>query len=412
MRIALKDTLTVSEITSYIKQLVDGDEVLSYAAVSGEISNFKAHYASGHLYFSLKDEGAQMKAVMFRSAAATLDFEPKDGEAVKAYGRISVYPQGGQYQLYVTRLVRDGAGSLWQQYERLKKQLEAEGLFEESRKKPLPRFPRRVGVITSKTGAAVRDIISVMTRRWPLAEIVFCGASVQGTEAPAELRRALALMIEKGKVDTVIIGRGGGSIEDLWAFNDEMLVRDIATCPIPIISAVGHETDFTLSDFAADVRAPTPSAAAELAVPDRAEYTARLAALDSSMKNSFISRISDLRQYIDSLAGRGVMRSPLGSIEWRRKELESIHRLLMSRMEKIKTQKNARLTALVSGLNALSPLNVIDRGYVLASDGEGRTVQGAGSLKAGDELILRFADGIAEATVTNTELFYGDEKNG
>ncbi|MBQ5649295.1 MAG: exodeoxyribonuclease VII large subunit [Clostridia bacterium] len=337
----MKDTLTVTEITEYIKQLVDGDEVLSYAAISGEISNFKAHYASGHLYFSLKDDGAQIKAVMFRSAAASLDFQPQDGEAVKAYGRVSVYPQGGQYQMYVTRLVRDGAGALWKKYEQLKKQLESEGLFDESRKRPLPRFPKRVGVITSRTGAAVRDIISVLTRRWPMTEIVFCGASVQGTDAPAELRAALRLMAEKGNVDTVIIGRGGGSIEDLWAFNDEMLVRDIAAYPIPIISAVGHETDFTLSDFAADMRAPTPSAAAELAVPDRAEYISRIAALDGRMNNSLVSRINDLRQYIDSISSRGVMRSPLASLEWRKKDLLSKSELLHTRIEAIKNQKQA-----------------------------------------------------------------------
>ena len=404
----MKDTLTVTEITEYIKQLVDGDEVLSYAAISGEISNFKAHYASGHLYFSLKDDGAQIKAVMFRSAAASLDFQPQDGEAVKAYGRVSVYPQGGQYQMYVSRLVRDGAGALWQKYEQLKKQLESEGLFDESRKRPLPRFPKRVGVITSRTGAAVRDIISVLTRRWPMTEIVFCGASVQGTDAPAELRAALRLMAEKGNVDTVIIGRGGGSIEDLWAFNDEMLVRDIAAYPIPIISAVGHETDFTLSDFAADMRAPTPSAAAELAVPDRAEYISRIAALDGRMNNSLVSRINDLRQYIDSISSRGVMRSPLASLEWRKKDLLSKSELLHTRIEAIKNQKQAALTTLASGLNALSPLSIIDRGYLLATDDGGKTVTSVSDVKVGDSVKLRFTDGYAVTRVENTEPLNGE----
>ena len=404
----MKDTLTVTEITEYIKQLVDGDEVLSYAAISGEISNFKAHYASGHLYFSLKDDGAQIKAVMFRSAAASLDFQPQDGEAVKAYGRVSVYPQGGQYQMYVTRLVRDGAGALWQKYEQLKKQLESEGLFDESRKRSLPRFPKRVGVITSRTGAAVRDIISVLTRRWPMTEIVFCGASVQGTDAPAELRAALRLVAEKGNVDTVIIGRGGGSIEDLWAFNDEMLVRDIAAYPIPIISAVGHETDFTLSDFAADMRAPTPSAAAELAVPDRAEYISRIAALDGRMNNSLVSRINDLRQYIDSISSRGVMRSPLASLEWRKKDLLSKSELLHTRIEAIKNQKQAALTTLASGLNALSPLSIIDRGYLLAADDGGKTVTSVSDVKVGDSVKLRFTDGYAVTRVENTEPLNGE----
>ncbi len=408
----MKDTLTVTEITEYIKQLVDGDEVLSFAAVSGEISNFKAHYASGHLYFSLKDDGAQIKAVMFRSSAASLDFQPKDGEAVKAYGRISVYPQGGQYQLYCTRLVRDGAGALWQKYEELKKQLETEGLFDESKKRALPKFPKKVGVITSKTGAAVRDIISVLTRRWPMAEIVFCGASVQGVDAPTELRQALKLMAEKGGVDTVIIGRGGGSIEDLWAFNDELLVRDIAAYPIPIISAVGHETDFTLSDFAADVRAPTPSAAAELAVPDMAEYVSKISALDTRMTNILFSRINDLRQYVDSLASRGVMRSPVGVVEWRRKELLSKKELLFSRIAEIKTKKSASLASLASGLNALSPLSVIDRGYLLATDADGKTVSSVADVSSGDVIKLRFTDGNAVTRVENTEPLKGEEQNG
>ncbi len=408
----MKDTLTVTEITEYIKRLVDSDEILSFAAVSGEISNFKAHYASGHLYFSLKDDGAQIKAVMFRSSAASIDFEPRDGEAVKAYGRISVYPQGGQYQLYCTRLVRDGAGALWQKYEELKKQLETEGLFDESNKRPLPKFPKKVGVITSKTGAAVRDIVSVLTRRWPMAEIVFCGSSVQGADAPSELRSALRLMAERGGVDTVIIGRGGGSIEDLWAFNDEMLVRDIAAYPIPIISAVGHETDFTLSDFAADVRAPTPSAAAELAVPDRSEYVARIAAIDSRIANALYSRINDLRQYVDSLSSRGVMRSPLGAVEWRRKDLLAMRELLFTRMASIKKQKDAALVSLVSGLNALNPLNVIDRGYILASDADGKTVSSIRDINEGDLIKLRFSDGNVVTRVENTEPLKGEDLNG
>ena len=241
-----------------------------------------------------------------------------------------------------------------------------------------------------------------------MTEIVFCGASVQGTDAPAELRAALRLMAEKGNVDTVIIGRGGGSIEDLWAFNDEMLVRDIAAYPIPIISAVGHETDFTLSDFAADMRAPTPSAAAELAVPDRAEYISRIAALDGRMNNSLVSRINDLRQYIDSISSRGVMRSPLASLEWRKKDLLSKSELLHTRIEAIKNQKQAALTTLASGLNALSPLSIIDRGYLLATDDGGKTVTSVSDVKVGDSVKLRFTDGYAVTRVENTEPLNGE----
>jgi len=407
----MKDSLTVTELNNYIKGLVEGDDVLSFAAVSGEISNFKEHYASGHLYFSLKDENAQLKAVMFRSAAQTLEFPLKDGEAVIAYGRIGVYTQGGQYQLYCTRIVRDGAGKLWEQYEKLKKQLESEGLFSPERKRPLLRFPRRVGVITSKTGAAVRDIISVMTRRFPAAQIVFCGSSVQGTDAPRELRAALKTVIEQGNVDTIIIGRGGGSIEDLWAFNDEGLVRDIAACPIPVISAVGHETDFTLCDFAADVRAPTPSAAAELAVPDRSELIYQVNSLDSKLRRNIASRISDIRQYIDALSSRPVMRSPLGSLEKRRAELQNAERLLRLNAQRISSNKKALLSSLVSGLNALNPLNVLDRGYALVTDKDRGAVSSVMALGAGDKIGLRFADGTAEATVDSTTYTDG-ENNG
>jgi len=396
----LKDTLTVSEVTAYIKTLVDRDEVLSYAAISGEISNFKAHYATGHLYFSLKDTGAQIKAVMFRSAASKLEFAPKDGDSVKAYGRISVYPQGGQYQLYCESLVPDGMGALWLEYERLKKQLESEGLFDQERKKALPTYPKRVGVITSKTGAAVRDVISVLTRRMPSVQIVFCGASVQGDDAPGELRAALSNMINNGNVDVIIIGRGGGSAEDLWAFNNELLVRDITASPVPVISAVGHETDFTLSDFAADVRAPTPSAAAELAVPDASELADKVAAYEKRIKNSIISRINDLAQYVDSLASRGVMQSPVASLEMKRKSIDASYQLLCTGMKRIMSEKNHSISVAVSSLNALNPLNVLERGYMLGSL-NGKAVQSISQLTSGDKIDLRLSDGSVQAEILN-----------
>ncbi|MGN1473322.1 MAG: exodeoxyribonuclease VII large subunit [Eubacteriales bacterium] len=408
----MKDTLTVTEVTEYLKGLIEQDEILSFAAISGEISNFKAHYASGHLYFSLKDEGAQLRCVMFRSDAQSLDFTPKDGAAVRVYGRIGVYPRDGQYQLYVKRMLPDGAGALWEQFERLKKQLEAEGLFAESRKRPIPTMPRRVGVITSRTGAAVRDIFSVLSRRFPAAEIVFCPASVQGAEAPRELRAALRTVIEQGECDVIIIGRGGGSAEDLWCFNDEKLVRAIAASPVPVISAVGHETDYTLSDFAADLRAATPSAAAELAVPDRAELMKKNRLLAARLHAAMEKKLADARQYLDGLSSREVMQGPLGALSRRREELEARYRLLCGSVRRIEAEKKTLLASLSSALDAMSPLAVLKRGYLLASDSDGGAVTEAAFLQKGDRLNLRFSDGRALVAVEKTYRTEGENENG
>ncbi len=261
--------VTVSFLNDYIKQLISSDEGLQAVFVCGEISNFTAH-RSGHLYFSLKDENSLIKTVMFRSAASSLRFRPQSGMRVLVYGNVSVYTRDGQYQLYVSHMEPDGIGALALQYEQLKANLQAEGLFDQARKKPLPTFPSKIGVITSPTGAAVRDIMTVLRRRYPIASVLLYPASVQGAEAPPELIRAMQHMAHTD-VDVIIIGRGGGAPEDLFAFNDEALVRTVASCPIPVISAVGHEVDFTLCDFAADMRAATPSAAAEIAVPDLTE---------------------------------------------------------------------------------------------------------------------------------------------
>ena len=265
------NVLSVSQITGYLKSLLEGDPNLNPVFISGEISNFTDHYRSGHLYFSLKDEKAVLKAVMFSSSARRLRFRPSDGMKVLCRGRISLYEASGQYQLYVDDMQPDGLGTLNLAYEQLKTRLEKEGLFDAARKRPIPRYPRRVGVITSPTGAAVRDICQILGRRWPMAEIVFCPVLVQGEEAAPQLVEALARMNRVDGVDTIIIGRGGGSLEDLWAFNEESVARAVAASKIPVISAVGHETDFTICDFVADLRAPTPSAAAELAVPDQME---------------------------------------------------------------------------------------------------------------------------------------------
>jgi len=264
--------LTVTQLNEYVKMLLDSDALLGSGIwVRAEISNFKHHYGTGHFYFSLKDDGALVRAVMFRFNAQKLAFEPKDGMRVLVHGKVSAFVRDGQYQLYVDDIVPDGKGALYFAFEQLKKKLEAEGLFEESRKRPLPRFPEKIGIVTSPTGAAIRDMINILGRRYPCAELFLYPALVQGPEAPADLMAGLKFFAEKKRVDVIIIGRGGGSVEDLWAFNNEQLAYAVAASPVPVISAVGHESDFTICDFVADKRAPTPSAAAELAAPDRME---------------------------------------------------------------------------------------------------------------------------------------------
>ena len=263
--------LTVTQLNEYIKGILDHDPRLTDVYLRGEISNFKNHYSTGHYYFTLKDEGGMIRAIMFRSSAVKLAFLPEDGMKVVAHGRISAFVRDGQYQIYCDSMEPDGIGALYIAYEQLKRKLEAEGLFDPSRKKPLPKIPSRVGIITSATGAAIRDMINVCGRRFPFAELVLYPSLVQGPDAPAQLIDGVRYFNEKQSVDVIIIGRGGGSIEDLWAFNNEDLAREIAASAIPVISAVGHETDFTICDFVADRRAPTPSAAAELAVPETEE---------------------------------------------------------------------------------------------------------------------------------------------
>ena len=408
----LEAALTVSQVNQYLKDLMEGDPVLSSVAVEGEISNFKRQYPSGHLYFSLKDAGGQLRCVMFRSSAASLEFEPKDGDAVRAYGRITVYPRDGSYQLYCFRLLRSGAGALWEQYEKLKKKLTEEGILDPARHRPLPAFPKTVGVITSRTGAAVRDIFSVLKRRFPSVQIVFCAASVQGAEAPRELRAALARMQEAGNADVILIGRGGGSAEDLWAFNDEGLCRDIAACRVPVISCVGHETDFTLADFAADCRAPTPSAAAELAVPDAEELLRRIGTDHRRLVRSMEGKLADRRQWLDSLAGRPVLKSPTASLEARRKDLVLRGQTLRDAIRRIQNGKATRFSELSAALSALDPLAVLARGYSFAADEDGATVMKAGDVVPGEKLVLRFVDGSVKATADEIRIFEEKENAG
>ena len=354
--------LTVSQVTAYIKRLIERDEVLAQVSVRGEISNFTRH-ASGHLYFSLKDEGSQIRAVCFRGAAGKLGFDPANGQRVIAHGSIGVYEPRGEYQIVVQVMQPDGAGELAEALARLRAKLEAEGLFEPSRKRPLPRLPGRIALVTSPTGAAVRDLVSVISRRYPPAELLVVPTIVQGEAAPESIVRSLQMATARGDVDLVIVGRGGGSLEDLWGFNDERVVRAIFACPVPVISAVGHETDFTLADDVADLRAPTPSAAAELAVPDVRELIAEARGYAERARKAVAMSLAGMSARLEAVAARPVLVRALAMIEplWQRVDDASARaaRAVSRALER----GQARLAAAAGTLRALDPGRVFERGY-------------------------------------------------
>ncbi len=389
--------LTVSQITQYIKSMFSSDVLVQSISVRGEISNLVER--GGHMYMTLKDEGAVIKAVIFRSSLARIKFRPENSMKVVAHGRINVYEQSGQYQLYVDMLEPEGIGALAQAYEQLKKKLEAEGLFDVKYKKKLPQIPRTVGVITSPAGAAVRDIINVMTRRFPRAKMVLYPSLVQGEGAARDLVEALRYFNKTSSVDVIIIGRGGGSIEDLWAFNDENLAREIFASRIPVISAVGHESDFTICDFVADMRAPTPSAAAELAVPDASELSAKILALESRLKASLSGRVVRARKELDSLMSRRVMRSPSVILDDKNMRLATITEKLEGTYGKIVADKRSQFLQKISQLEALSPLAVLSRGYSVAFDEKGALVKSVSDVKSGEKITLRVSDGRINAEV-------------
>jgi len=393
--------LSVSQVNEYLKMMMDGDRVLSNILVRGEISNFKL-YSSGHAYFTLKDETGQLKAVMFRSYAARLPFLPTDGMRVIAHGRISVYEASGQYQLYADELQPDGAGSLALRFEQLKNKLQSEGLFDEARKKPIPAMPIRIGVITSPSGAAVHDIMNILGRRFPLSEMILFPSAVQGAEAPAQLISGIEFFGMSGIVDVIIIGRGGGSAEDLWAFNDEALAYAIAACPVPVISAVGHESDFTICDFVADKRAPTPSAAAELAVPDRENLLLLLREKQGRFCASLEKRLKEERRALSQLASSYVFRHPERMLDDLRVKLADTEEDLLAALGAALLQKKNALQKDIVKIESLSPLSVLSRGYAVASLGD-KTVQSVKDAETGDCLNIRFSDGVLYATVDGKE---------
>lgn len=392
-----RDRLSVSQLNQYLKMLMDGDPILSRLSVWGEISNFKAH-SSGHFYFSLKDAQGQLRCVMFASSTARLKFLPEDGMRVIVRGRVSVYGASGQYQLYAEEIQPDGAGALALQLEQLKRKLAAEGLFDETRKRALPKFPDRIGVITSPTGAAVQDIRHVLGRRYPMAEMLLFPSAAQGEEAPEQLIMGLSFFAQTRAADVIIIGRGGGSAEDLWAFNDERLVRAVASSPIPVISAVGHESDFTLCDFAADRRAPTPSAAAELAVPDANAVFASVRSEAEKLQNRMRIRLQRDRQMLDSLTDSRIFRMPMVLLDEYRMRLAEQERVLGERISETCASSQHALVALAGRLEALNPLSVLTRGYAVVYRDQTMLTR-ARSVRENDTVRIRFADGDVYATV-------------
>ncbi|MBQ7100759.1 MAG: exodeoxyribonuclease VII large subunit [Clostridia bacterium] len=396
--------LTVGQINTYIKSIIDGDPNLNYIFVVGEISNFTNHYRTGHYYFTLKDESSAIKAVMFRSSAQRIKFVPENGMRVILRGRVSVFERDGQYQLYVDDMQPDGAGALNLAFEQLKARLEAQGLFDASRKKPIPEIPERVGVITSPTGAAVRDILNVLGRRFPLAKVVFCPVQVQGVSAAPQIAQAIDLFNRYNAADVLIVGRGGGSIEDLWAFNEEQVALAVSRSSIPVISAVGHETDFTICDFVADLRAPTPSAAAELAVPDRAEQRAYVSGLMLHASGLIRQEISEQKVRVNTLSQSRVLKNPLETVEIGRQTLDSLLNRLLFAQKAGFSSSVSRFAEACAKLDALSPLKVLSRGYAAIYSG-GKITDSAEKTDMTKNISVRFADGEIECKPLEKKLF-------
>lgn len=393
-----KGPLSVTQLNDYLKMLMDGDRVLSNLMVRGEISNLTVA-RSGHIYFTLKDEEGQLRAVMFRTYADRLRIRLSDGMRVIVHGHVSLYGPTGQYQLYADELEPDGVGTLAMQFEQLKRKLQAEGLFDPERKKPIPQMPMRVGIITSPTGAAIHDMIRISARRFPCAELILYPSLVQGTDAAEMLASGILFFQMTEMVDVIIIGRGGGSAEDLWAFNDEFLARTVAACTIPVISAVGHESDFTICDFVADLRAPTPSAAAELALPDRTTLLGGLYEMRARMQTILTRRIATEKRTLEALSQSRVLRTPQRMLEPFQMRLS----LLQERIDRASsegiTQKRERLLRGVDRLEALSPLAVLKRGYAMVSSGD-RIIKSAVTVQEGEYLNIRFSDGAVTAVAT------------
>lgn len=390
--------LSVSQINEYIRGKLDCDALLGAVAVRGEISNYKM-YPSGHHYFTLKDENGALKCVMFKNNALRLRFHPENGMQVIAMGKITVYPRDGAYQLYATAMTVDGVGDLYAAFEQLKRKLAAQGLFDVSHKKPLPKYPGTIGIVTSSAGAAVHDMLRILRKRYPLTSVKLLPVRVQGAEAPGEIAAAIRYANHFHLADLLIVGRGGGSIEDLWAFNDERVAYAIYESEIPIISAVGHEPDVTISDYVADLRAATPSNAAELAVADRDALAETLDSFFSAMSVALNRRIQTSKQHLDILSSSPALLSPTGYLEQRQKNLELLKNRLIAAQKQNISRSSERYIALTAKLDAMSPLKVLTRGYAMAESTDGTLLRSVSQVERGESIRIRLNDGTLSATV-------------
>lgn len=397
-----QQVLSVTQINEYIRSRMDEDPLLTQVAVRGEISNYKL-YPSGHHYFTIKDEGGALKCVMFKGNAMRLRFRPENGMKVIAMGKISVFPRDGAYQLYCSALVMDGVGDLHAAFEQLKAKLAAQGLFDPAHKKPIPKYPKVIGIVTSSAGAAVHDMLRIIRKRFPLSEVRLFPVRVQGAEAPPEIVGAIRYANRFQLADVLIVGRGGGSIEDLWAFNDERVAYAIYESDIPVISAVGHEPDVTISDFVADVRAATPSNAAELAVPDQDALRQTLDAMSDTMASALTRQVKSARQHLRVLSSSAALKSPTAYLDQERKMLELLGNRLISTQRAALDRKKQRFVGLTAKLDAMSPLKVLTRGYAMATAADGSVLRSAAQVNIGDPISVSLADGSIQACVTDVK---------
>lgn len=397
-----QNVLSVSQINEYIRGRMDADPLLTQVAVRGEISNYKV-YPSGHHYFTLKDENSTLRCVLFKGNAVRLRFRPDNGMKVIALGKVSVYPRDGAYQLYCTTMTMDGVGDLSAAFEQLKKKLAAQGLFDPAHKKPLPQYPGTIGIITSSAGAAVHDMLRILRKRYPLSHVRLFPVRVQGAEAPGEISAAIQYANRYHLADLLIVGRGGGSLEDLWAFNDERVAYAIYYSEIPVVSAVGHEPDVTISDYVADLRAATPSNAAELVVPDQNALRQSLDAASDAMVAAFDRQLKMARQHLKVLSASSVLQSPTGYLDQKGQRIELLQNRLLSAQNQIVTKHRQRYIACVSKLDAMSPLKVLTRGYSVARSERGAVIRSVSQAVIGERIRIMVSDGSICATVMNKE---------
>lgn len=397
-----QNVLSITQLNEYIRGRMDSDPLLAQVAVRGEISNYK-QYPSGHHYFTLKDDGSALRCVMFKGNAMRLRFRPENGMKIIAMGKVSVYPRDGAYQLYCTAMTMDGVGDLYAAFEQLKKKLAAQGLFDPAHKKPLPRYPGTIGIITSSAGAAVHDMLRILRKRYPLSRVRLLPVRVQGAEAPGEIAAAIGYANHYHLADLLIVGRGGGSIEDLWAFNDEQVAYAIYHSEIPVISAVGHEPDVTISDYVADLRAATPSNAAELAVPDQDALRQSLDAMANAMASSLNRQVKAARQHLMVLSTSPALQGPTGYLEQRNQSVELLKNRLVAAQNQNITRAKQRYIAQISKLEAMSPLKVLTRGYSMVQTERGEVVRSVSQVSLGERIRVRLSDGTLSATVMKKE---------